>query len=183
MPIVFTKKQLMVVNSIKIGIVAGAIIATALTVTEPEVQATQEVRIPSSINQGSPPSLQMYKYIKAYADTFNIPVQYAFGVAYAETRYSGPFHWKYNHAQTSCTGAEGPMQILLSTARYLNKDGVSRQRLRTDIKYNVKTSMYYLRRLYNRYKSWPIVFGCYNTGYPRVNDYARRVVNFKINWR
>lgn len=173
----------MVVNSIKIGIVAGAVIATALTVTEPEVQATQKVRIPSSIDQGSPPSLQMYKYLKAYADTFNIPVQYAFGVAYAETRYGGPFHWRYNHAQTSCTGAEGPMQILLSTARYLNKDGVSREHLRTDIKYNVKTSMYYLRRLYNRYKSWPIVFGYYNTGYPRINDYARRVVNFKINWR
>lgn len=183
MPIVFTKKQRMLVNSIKIGIVAGAVIATALTVTEPEVQTTQEVRIPDSIDQGSPPSLQMYKYIKAYADTFDIPLNYAFGVAYCETRYEGPFQWKYNPAQTSHSGAEGPMQILLSTARYLNKDGVSRERLRTDIKYNVKTSMYYLRRLYNRYKSWPIVFGCYNTGYPQVNGYARKVVNFKINWR
>jgi hypothetical protein len=47
----------MLVNSIKIGIVAGAVIATALTVTEPEVQTTQEVRIPNSIDQGSPPSL------------------------------------------------------------------------------------------------------------------------------
>ena len=171
------------ISNIKIGIAVGAIIAATLTVTEPEVQSTQEVRIPDSIDQGSPPSLQMYKYIKAYADTFDIPVRYAFGVAYAETRYSGPFHWKYNPAQTSPTGAEGPMQILLSTARYLNKDGVSRERLRTDIKYNVKTSLGYVRRLYNRYKSWPIVFGYYNTGYPRVNDYARRVVNFKINWR
>ena len=130
-----------------------------------------------------PPCLQMFNFIEKYADSFDIPKQYAYGIAYNETRYNGPFHWRYNHAQTSCTGAEGPMQILLSTARYLNKDGVSRERLRTDIKYNVKTSMYYLRRLYNRYKSWPIVFGCYNTGYPRVNDYARRVVNFKINWR
>jgi soluble lytic murein transglycosylase-like protein len=74
------------------------------------------------------------------------------------------------------------MQILLSTARYLNKDNVSRERLRTDIEYNVKTSLGYLRRLYNRYKSWPIVFGYYNTGYPRVNDYARKVTNFKIDW-
>ena len=177
-----TKKYPMISN-IKIGIAVGAIIAATLTVIEPEVQSTQEVRIPDSIDQGSPPSLQMYKYIKAYADTFDIPVRYAFGVAYAETRYSGPFHWKYNPAQTFPTGAEGPMQILLSTARYLNKDGVSRERLRTDIEYNVKTSLGYVRRLYNRYKSWPIVFGYYNTGYPRVNDYARRVVNFKINWR
>jgi soluble lytic murein transglycosylase-like protein len=173
----------MLVNSIKIGIVAGAVIATALTVTEPEVQTTQEARIPDSIDQGSPPSLKMYKYIKAYADTFNIPINYAFGIAHAETRYCGPFQWKYNHAQTSCSGAEGPMQILLSTARYLNKDNVSRERLRTDIEYNVKTSMGYLRRLYNRYKSWPIVFGYYNTGYPQVNGYARKVINHKIDWR
>ncbi len=129
------------ISNIKIGIAVGAIIAATLTVTEPEQQTTQEVRIPDSIDQGSPPSLQMYKYIKAYADTFDIPVRYAFGVAYCETRYEGPFQWKYNPAQTSYTGAEGPMQILLSTARYLNKDGVSRERLRTDIEYNVKTSM------------------------------------------
>jgi soluble lytic murein transglycosylase-like protein len=85
-------------------------------------------------------------------------------------------------AQTSPTGAEGPMQILLSTARYLNKDLVSRERLRTDIEYNIKTSMGYLRRLHNRYKNWPIVFGYYNTGYPRVNDYAIRVTNHKLDW-
>jgi len=170
----------MLVNSIKIGIVAGAIIATALTVTEPEVPTTQEVRIPNSIDQGAPPSLQMYKYIKAYADTFDIPVQYAFGIAYAETRYSGPFHWKYNHAQTSSTGAEGPMQILLSTARWVNKDNVSREQLRTDIKYNVKTSMKYLKILHKTYKNWGVVFGYYNTGYPRVNGYAKNILNYKL---
>ena len=74
------------------------------------------------------------------------------------------------------------MQILLSTARYLNKDNVSRIRLRTDLKYNIRTSMGYLRRLHNKYKDWSIVFGYYNTGYPRVNDYALRVVNHKLNW-
>ena len=42
--------------------------------------------------------------------------RYAYGIAYAETRYKGPFHWNYNPAQTSCVGAEGPMQIMLSTA-------------------------------------------------------------------
>ncbi len=182
MPIESVKKYLMISN-IKIGIAVGAIIAATLTVTEPETQTTQKTRVPDSIDQGSPPSLQMYKYIKAYADTFDIPLNYAFGVAYCETRYEGPFQWKYNPAQTSSTGAEGPMQILLSTARYLNKDGVSRERLRTDIEYNVKTSMYYLRRLYNRYRNWAIVFGCYNTGYPQVNGYARRVINHKIDWR
>ena len=76
MPIESVKKYLMISN-IKIGIAVGAIIAATLTVTEPEQQTTQEVRIPDSIDQGSPPSLQMYKYIKAYADTFDVPVQYS----------------------------------------------------------------------------------------------------------
>ena len=168
------------VNSIKIGLVVGAFVATTFAVTESDVETTQEVRIPNSIDQGSPPSLQMYKYIKAYADTFNIPIRYAFGVAYAETRYGGPFHWKYNHAQTSYTGAEGPMQILLSTARWVNKDNVSREQLRTDIKYNVKTSMKYLNMLHKTYKNWGTVFGYYNTGYPRINEYARNVLNYKL---
>jgi soluble lytic murein transglycosylase-like protein len=166
------------VNSIKIGLVVGAFVATTFTVTEKE--STQEVRIPNSIDQASPPSLQMYKYIKAYADTFNFPIRYAFGVAYAETRYGGPFHWRYRPNQTSCTGAEGPMQILLSTARWVNKDKVSREQLRTDIKYNVKTSMKYLNMLHKTYKSWGTVFGYYNTGYPCVNGYARNVLNYKL---
>jgi soluble lytic murein transglycosylase-like protein len=170
----------MMVNSIKIGLVVGAFVATTFAVTEKESISTQDVRIPDSIDRGSPPSLQMYKYIKAYADTFNIPIRYAFGVAYAETRYGGPFHWKYNHAQTSCTGAEGPMQILLSTARWVNKDNVSREQLRTDIKYNVKTSMKYLNMLHKTYKDWGTVFGYYNTGYPRINEYARNVLNYKL---
>ena len=170
----------MLVNSIKIGLVVGAFATATFAVTEPEVEATKEVRVPDSIDQGSPPSLQMYKYIKAYADTFNIPIRYAFGVAYAETRYGGPLHWKYNHAQTSCTGAEGPMQILLSTARWVNKDNVSREQLRTDIKYNVKTSMKYLKILHKTYKNWGVVFGYYNTGYPRVNGYAKNILNYKL---
>ena len=45
------------------------------------------------------------------------------------------------------------------------------------------TSMKYLRMLHNQYKNWKIVFGYYNTGYPRVNGYAERVYNHKIDWR
>ena len=105
------------------------------------------------------------------------------GIAFAETRYKGPFHWRYNHAQTSCVGAEGPMQIMLSTAHGNNKDNVSRERLRTDIEYNVRTSMKLLRKLHNIYGNWKLVFGCYNTGRPCVNGYAENVYNHKINWR
>ena len=160
----------------------GAVAVTTFTVTEPEKETPQIVRIPDSIDQGSPPSLQMYKYIKAYADTFDIPVRFAFGVAKIETGYKGPFHWKYNPAQTSCAGAVGPMQIMLPTARGLNKDGVSKEKLRTDIEYNIKTSMKYLHRLYCKYRNWKIVFGCYNTGRPCINGYAEQVYNHKLNW-
>jgi len=172
----------MLVNSIKIGLVVGAVAVTTFTVTEPEKETPQTVRIPDSINQGSPPSLQMYRYIKAYADTFDIPVRFAFGIAHTETGYRGPFHWKYNPAQTSCAGAVGPMQVMVATARWTNKDHVSKERLRTDIGYNVRTSMKYLRKLYNKYGDWKIAFGCYNTGRPCVNGYAHKVYNHKLNW-
>ena len=172
----------MLVNSIKIGLVVGAIAVTTFTVTEPEKETLQTVRIPDSINQGSPPALQMYRYIKAYADTFDIPVRFAFGIAHTETGYRGPFHWKYNPAQISCAGAVGPMQVMVATARWTNKDHVSKERLRTDIGYNIRTSMKYLRKLYNKYGDWKIAFGCYNTGRPCVNGYAHKVYNHKLNW-
>ena len=83
----------MLVNSIKIGIVAGALAVATFTVTTPETQTTNtQVRIPDSIDQGSPASLQMYNYIKQYADTFDIPLRYAFGIANTETGYNGPFN-------------------------------------------------------------------------------------------
>jgi soluble lytic murein transglycosylase-like protein len=173
----------MLVNSIKIGIVVGAVAFTTFTVTKPEIVKIQETRISDSIDQGTPPSIQLYNHIKAYADTFNIPLKYAFGIANAETGYRGPFHWNYNPAQISCAGAVGPMQVMVSTARWINKDMVSKERLRTDIKYNVYTSMKLLRKLYNLRGNWKLVFGEYNTGRPCINGYAEKVYNHKINWK
>lgn len=160
----------------------GAVAVTTFTVTEPEKEIPQIVRIPDSINQGSPPSLQMYRYIKAYADTFNIPVRFAFGIANIETGYRGPFHWKYNPSKISSSGAVGPMQVMVSTARHINRDRVSKEKLRTDIKYNIYTSMKLLRKLYNIYGNWKTVFGAYNTGRPCINGYAHKVYNHKLNW-
>ena len=180
---VLVKKQ-MLVNSIKIGIAAGALAIAALTVTNSESNqdSLSEVRIPDSIDQSAPISLQMYNYIKAYADTFDIPLKYAFGIANTETGYKGPFHWKYNHAQTSSAGAVGPMQVMISTARWINKDSVSKERLRTDIKYNVYTSMKLLRILFDKNGDWKTVFGEYNTGRPCINEYAYKVYNYKPDW-
>jgi soluble lytic murein transglycosylase-like protein len=173
----------MLVNSIKIGLVVGAFAFTTLTVAEGTASPEPEIRVPESIDQASPPCLQMYRYIKQYADTFNIPIRYAFGIAYAETRYNGPFDWKYNPAQTSSAGAVGPMQVMVATAHWINKDRVSKDYLRTNIKYNVYTSMKLLRKLYNLRRDWKLVFGEYNTGRPCVNGYADFVYHHKINWK
>ena len=45
----------------------------------------------------SSPSIQMYFYIKKYAEKFSIPEPYAFSLAYQETRYGGPLDLNYNH--------------------------------------------------------------------------------------
>jgi soluble lytic murein transglycosylase-like protein len=149
------------------------------------VSSTPELstRSYNAITSTDPPCLQMYFNIEKYADSFNVPKRFAYGIAKAETGYRGPFHWKYDPAQGSSAGALGPMQIMLPTARSNNRDNVSRQRLRNDIEYNVMTSMKVLRKLYNKYGDWKTVFGCYNTGRPCINGYAQRVYNHQIDWK
>jgi soluble lytic murein transglycosylase-like protein len=170
-------------NNLKFLTVAAIGMAALVSFNYDEpVESSEDLRIPKIISPTDPPCLQMYFYIEQYADSFNIPKKYAYGIAHSETGYRGPFHWKYNHAQTSFAGAEGPMQIMLPTARWNNNDNISRERLRNDIEYNVRTSMKVLRKLYNKYKNWKLVFGCYNTGRPCVNGYAEKVFNHKLNW-
>jgi soluble lytic murein transglycosylase-like protein len=136
-----------------------------------------------SVDIDAPTSLKMFNSIDKYSVMYEIPLKYALGIAYAETRYSGPFHWEYNPEQTSSAGALGPMQIMPSTANSIWNKNIPKSRLISDIDLNVETSMKLLRKLYDKYKDWKIVFGCYNTGRPCVNDYAERVYNFKPNIR
>jgi hypothetical protein len=56
----------------------------------------EHIKIPlSKVDIYSPPSLQMYNCIEKYSVKYNIPRNYAYGIAYKETRYLGPFHWDY----------------------------------------------------------------------------------------
>jgi soluble lytic murein transglycosylase-like protein len=133
----------------------------------------------------SPTSMRMYELIEKYSTEYNIPRYIAYNVAYMETRYLGPFHWNYNPYQESFAGAVGPMQIMPSTSDYINKVNYGKKRLTNDMELNIETSMKLLNRLYSRYKNWAIVCGCYNTGRPLVNDYARYCssnYNFKNKW-
>lgn len=129
------------------------------------------------------PSIELYYAILKYSKKYNIPVEYAFAIAYAETGYGGPLHFNYDHRQISSAGALGPMQIMPATANWINKTKVSKQIVLNDIDFNVRISMKLLRHLKDKYKSWPVVFGYYNTGYPIINEYARKVFNKQYTWK
>lgn len=127
------------------------------------------------------PSLMMYESIERYSEKYGVPKKIAYGVAFKETRYRGPFHWEYDPSQISPVGALGPMQIMPSTANMMWKGvKIGKNRLRNDIDFNVHTSMKLLRHLYDTYGSWAIALGCYNTGKPVVNQYSIDIVNFNF---
>lgn len=120
----------------------------------------------------SPSCLKMFYFIEKYSKEYNVPKYIAYNIAYKETRYLGPFHWGYNHKQTSSVGALGPMQIMLSTSEFINKEKINANTLKNNIEYNVRTSMRLLNYLHKKYKKWDVVCGVYNTGKVLVNDYA-----------
>lgn len=132
--------------------------------------------------KSDPPSIEMFLCIEKYSKQFKIPKNYAYGIAFSETRYRGPMDWKYNPSLTSPAGAVGPMQIMPSTSYLINRKKYSTNELRTNIDLNVYTSMKLLRRLHNKYRNWKLVFGAYNTGRPCINSYSEKVYNFKPVW-
>jgi soluble lytic murein transglycosylase-like protein len=130
----------------------------------------------------SPASVQVYFYIKKYAEEYAVPEQYAFAIAYQETRYAGPLDLDYEYKKTSSAGAVGPMQVMPSTANLIYGQQISKYKLIHDINLNIKTSMILLRKLHDRYKDWGIAFGAYNTGRPCVNGYARKILSRSYIW-
>ena len=100
----------------------------------------------------SPTSLRMYELIEKFSTKYKIPKHIAYNVAFKETRYQGPFHWNYRPNQVSCVGALGPMQIMPSTARLVQKRNVPNDILMNDIKVNTEISMKLLSILFEKYK-------------------------------
>lgn len=117
-------------------------------------------------------SILMYELLEKYSKIYNVPRYIAYNIAYKETRYKGPFDWDYNPERISSVGAQGPMQVMPSTAKLIQGKSIPVDELRTNLELNIETSMMLLEKLYNKYGSWKIVCGCYNTGKPIVNDYA-----------
>jgi len=143
-----------------------------------EIEKNQGLSNSCIFQQSSPACVAMFSSIEKHAKAYNVPLRYALGVAYIETRYTGPFDWKYNPERVSVAGALGPMQIMPGTAEMMWKKKIPKERILCDIDFNVETSMKLLRHLYDKYGNWKTVFGCYNTGRPCVNGYAEKVYNF-----
>lgn len=173
-------------NSIKsfyvILILAIAYMANTLSTV---VEDHAEIETTQNFTSSEPTALEMYQLIEKYADQYKIPRHIAYNIAYLESRYKGPFDWSYQPALESYAGAVGPMQVMVSTAEFINNRNISKSNLKNNIEVNVKTSMKLLRRLHNMYGDWAIVCGSYNTGQPIINDYARFCVtnkDYRKNW-
>jgi soluble lytic murein transglycosylase-like protein len=125
----------------------------------------------------APPNLQIFYYMQKYSNQYEIPWYVIKGVARLETGYTHPLNSSYNPYQISTANARGPMQLLPSTARYISSNkSITNDDVLYNIEFNVKHSAKYLRYLHNRYQNWSIVLGYYNTGYPKINDYALKIM-------
>lgn len=139
--------------------------------------------------QLAPHSVQIYFYTKKYCAEFTVPEEISFSVVKLETGYKGPNRFDYNPSQTSTANAYGSYQIILSTGKYvvekypelfpgITKDDITPEVLLTDVKLNTKIGIRYLRHLQDIYDNWIIACGFYNTGHPKINEYARDAVRF-----
>jgi hypothetical protein len=90
-------------NKLKFLGVAAIFLAviSSFRLLTPEEVVTSPIRKSFTVNVTDPPCIQVYSCIEFYADSFNIPRKYAYGIASLETGYKGPFHWKYKNTQIS----------------------------------------------------------------------------------
>jgi soluble lytic murein transglycosylase-like protein len=162
----------------------ASIAAVACTSFYPERTISERLAETGIMVSDSIPSMKMYNSIMKYSKEYDIPQEYAFALAYQESRYKGPVDTTYRHTLKSKAGALGPMQIMYNTAKlYIHKDEVlSKKLLKTDIDLNVMLSMRILRDLKDTYGTWGKAFGAYNTGKPIVNNYSRKILKKSYNW-
>jgi soluble lytic murein transglycosylase-like protein len=120
--------------------------------------------------------------MEKYSEEYQIPKHIFYNVAYLESRYKGPYDSNYKHNLSSKAGALGPMQIMPSTAKFIYGKIVPKNKLKNDFEFNVELSAKLLNYLYQKYNDWSLVCGCYNTGRPIINKYAKFCVN-KLNYQ
>jgi hypothetical protein len=177
----------MVKNGLKYFYLLFAVIIILATFNLGEVTKTNEGYNLEEIGgkPNSPYSLQVYTSIEKYSKEYKIPKHIAYNIAFLETRYQGPFDWDYHGKLTSFAGAKGPMQIMPKTANYISGKNITQKELLHNIDLNVQISMKFLHKLRKQYNDWGLICGYYNTGYPKINEYAKFCVtnkDYKKNW-
>jgi hypothetical protein len=166
-------------------LICGFVLLTGWSVINRESELDTNTLKQASLKSDSPVSLQTYYLIEKYSTLYEVPKHIAYNVAYLETRYKGPFDWNYNPFLTSSAGAVGAMQVMEKTAEYITKKNIRKSTLKNNLELNISTSLKLLQVLHKKYKDWSIACGCYNTGYPKVNDYATFCIsnrNYTKNW-
>ena len=122
------------------------------------------------------PAQRVHDAIVLYADSFGVPLNIAFNMAYLETTYRGPQDSIYNHRKVSSCGAVGVMQIMPRWASHYAGFPVTRQQLRDSIELNVMVSMKIMASNFKKTKSWKKAAGKYHTGKPCIDWYAKKAV-------
>lgn len=165
-------------------LLAASIFGAVCTSFHPAPDITDKLYQTGICVHDSTPSVKMYNSILKYSEEYGVPKEYAFGIAYSETRYKGPVDTLYKGTFRSKAGALGPMQIMYNTAKlYIKKDELlTKKLLKNDIELNVKLSMRILRDLKDTYGTWGKALGAYNTGRPVVNKYAKNILKKSYNW-
>jgi soluble lytic murein transglycosylase-like protein len=169
-----SKKIKSVFVFIILGIILSSFILTRIT-----NENNEDIFKDNLGNVSSTYSLKMYESIEKYSKKYEIPKHIAYNIAYLETRYRGPFDFKYNGSLISSAGAKGPMQIMPTTAKYISGKNISNKELLHNVELNVEISMKLLNKLHKSYSDWSIVCGYYNTGYPKVNEYSQYCIKNK----
>jgi len=166
------------IKSVFVFIILG-IILSSFVLTRMTKDVNEDIFKDNLGKVSSTYSLKMYESIEKYSDKYEIPKYIAYNIAYLETRYRGPFDFRYNGSLVSSAGAKGPMQILPTTANYISGKSITNKELLHNVELNVEISMKLLNKLHKSYNDWSLVCGYYNTGYPKVNEYAQYCVQNK----
>lgn len=126
-----------------------------------------------------PESVKIYFYIEKYSDKYGIPKNIAYGIPHYESGYNGPDDTAYNPKNKISTHkAYGAMQLKCATANYVSDTTVTKKDLLNNTELNVELSYKLLNRLHEKYGSWKLALGAYNTGKPVVNKYATKILKF-----
>lgn len=106
------------------------------------------------------------KYVKTYAERFDVPEHVIYAVIEVESDFDAD--------AVSDAGAVGLMQLMPDTFKWLTQSILFEYcdvGLRYDPETNIRHGTCYLSWLYERYGRWDLVFAAYNAGQGNVDEW------------